>query len=294
MKKKIKFKNGDEYFGQQKKGLPHGIGNYRWSDGSEYKGYWKNNKMHGKGTLYDEEGKHIGIWKNGKSVSGKTIGIDGSVYKGEWSEFNIANGYGIKKYKDGAVEEGVFNNSLFNKGVLKLEDGSTQIGEWDNNYNNISISCYTMFIDKKKSHECRWYGDFKIDKKKFLVGEGICIETKQSKPSYFAVQIGKFINGSLKGFGQQINFKNKTFKEPISFNVGKFNNGILSGEGLIFQKPFDTYEKGKIKDGKIKKVSTHEMTKKIYEEYVKKAENFLVSKKYSYLTKNLKKYNNYI
>ena len=34
-----------------------GFGNYVWEDGRKYKGYWLNNKMHGKGIFEWPDGK---------------------------------------------------------------------------------------------------------------------------------------------------------------------------------------------------------------------------------------------
>jgi hypothetical protein len=40
------------------------LGVYRWSDGREYVGEWKDNKMHGKGVL---------VWPDGKRYEGEYV-----------------------------------------------------------------------------------------------------------------------------------------------------------------------------------------------------------------------------
>ncbi|HKL07951.1 MAG TPA: hypothetical protein VJ896_04200 [Bacteroidales bacterium] len=59
-------KGEDVYEGRFKKGFPHGLGKYTWSDGNYYEGRWKNGEKHGKGYLYNfsKKEKIYGIWKN--------------------------------------------------------------------------------------------------------------------------------------------------------------------------------------------------------------------------------------
>ena len=40
---------------------------YKFSNGNIYEGFWKNNKMHGKGLLTQADKTRIeGLWENGK------------------------------------------------------------------------------------------------------------------------------------------------------------------------------------------------------------------------------------
>ena len=38
-------------------GKKEGYGKYEWSNKNKYKGYWKNNKLNGKGVYYYVDGK---------------------------------------------------------------------------------------------------------------------------------------------------------------------------------------------------------------------------------------------
>lgn len=48
----------------KRNGLRHGKGKFIHTDGSYYDGMWKDNKMSGKGVLYNSQGKVIydGLW----------------------------------------------------------------------------------------------------------------------------------------------------------------------------------------------------------------------------------------
>ncbi len=59
----------DKYYGQFKKGLPHGKGTYVWADGTYYEGQWVNGLKEGKGRLvYKQDSVVSGFWKYDKYV----------------------------------------------------------------------------------------------------------------------------------------------------------------------------------------------------------------------------------
>lgn len=54
---------GDEYIGDEHKGLKHGQGSMTYSDGSAYLGGWKAGQKDGDGTLFTSEGTVMkGMW----------------------------------------------------------------------------------------------------------------------------------------------------------------------------------------------------------------------------------------
>ncbi len=68
---------GEDYYkGEFVKGLPDGVGNYLWKNGSTYTGDWKKGKRHGKGRYESatQEGDSIlaGDWRNDKFIGAKT------------------------------------------------------------------------------------------------------------------------------------------------------------------------------------------------------------------------------
>ena len=51
----------------------HGKGKLVWADGSAYDGFWRQNLMHGRGTLYDTDGKTVKY--TGDFIDGKPAEI---------------------------------------------------------------------------------------------------------------------------------------------------------------------------------------------------------------------------
>ena len=90
-----------------KKKIPNGYGEYDFSDGTSYKGEWKDGEYHGQGIFSDSTGddKYKGKWKNGK-MHGQGIrtyydGVQKRKLKGEFKD-NRLHGLGSKK-KIGSV-----------------------------------------------------------------------------------------------------------------------------------------------------------------------------------------------
>jgi hypothetical protein len=125
----------------------NGIGEYKWWDGTIYKGSFKNGFPHGKGketkpdgtvhegdffqnykhgnftTFYNEGSVYTGgyLW-NLRHGTGKLKYSTGPVFEGEYRD-NEPNGYGIFTYKNGHVYEGNFvNGKKHGQGVLQRKD----------------------------------------------------------------------------------------------------------------------------------------------------------------------------
>ena len=85
-------------------GKKEGYGEYEWSNGNRYKGYWIDNKLCGKAIFYYADGKkYIGEYnKNLKEGKGKYFWPDGRIYFGG---FNQDKKEGIGKYtwSDGRI-----------------------------------------------------------------------------------------------------------------------------------------------------------------------------------------------
>ena len=94
----------------------------------------KNNLFHGKGILYDKNGK---IRYDGEYVNGKFEGIgkyyydDGNYYIGQWKN-GLGNGEGVLYFKDGRViYDGEFVNDKFDgRGKFYEPDGGHYIGQF--------------------------------------------------------------------------------------------------------------------------------------------------------------------
>ena len=60
----FKYTNGSQYTGLWKDGKPHGKGIYTWADGNTYDGEWNDGKFDGKGTMTYKKGSTYNcVWK---------------------------------------------------------------------------------------------------------------------------------------------------------------------------------------------------------------------------------------
>lgn len=86
-----------------------GYGIYRTFDGTEYKGSWQNDGMHGLGKKVFANGDvYDGLWKNGQiSGMGRYIWKNGNEYNGEW-----------------------LDGQMHNRGTFVFKNGNRYDGEW--------------------------------------------------------------------------------------------------------------------------------------------------------------------
>ena len=140
-----------------KKKIPNGYGEYEFSDGTSYKGEWKDGEYHGQGIFSDSTGEdnYKGKWKNGK-MHGQGIrtyydGVQKRKLKGKFKD-NRLHGLGSEKtknwersgnWKNGELHgQGTFTNLIGDKyegefkdggkhghGIVTYPDGSKYVGE---------------------------------------------------------------------------------------------------------------------------------------------------------------------
>ena len=142
MKKTINFPDEIKYFGEVKKGKPHGKGTLTYPDnGGKYEGQWKNGKYHGKGKLNygGKQGEYIGEFKNGKCDGYgefKQRGVQ--KYSGNWKNGKYHGQGTLKHYKE--VYSGIFKNGELPS--IYLEPKENNINQTKNNLvvKNLSIS----------------------------------------------------------------------------------------------------------------------------------------------------------
>ncbi len=118
----------------------NGSGTYRYPDGSEYSGDFRNAKMHGQGTyVYAGRGeKYVGDWRNGViNGQGTYYYRSGNRYEGDWRN-GRKNGQGTYYYTDrGDKYVGDFKNDQPNgQGVYYYSNGDRYEGEWSNGRKN--------------------------------------------------------------------------------------------------------------------------------------------------------------
>jgi len=140
----ITYSDGSSYRGEFKQGKRDGTGTMIWRSGpmknATYNGEWKANKIDGRGILaypsgnrYDAEFKQDKRHGTGTFVGG--VGSrKGESYTGEWKA-NLIDGAGTYRYADGSQYIGEFKNGLrdgrgkmtWNSGPHK---GDAYDGEW--------------------------------------------------------------------------------------------------------------------------------------------------------------------
>lgn len=89
-------------------GLLHGKGQFNWTDGTVYRGEFKNNEITGVGRYqWPDQSTYDGQVKNGlRHGQGKYINAkEGVEYQGEWLD-GMRHGQGTLTYKNGSVYEG--------------------------------------------------------------------------------------------------------------------------------------------------------------------------------------------
>ena len=127
---KLTFSNGSEYVGEVKNNKMNGKGILTGSDGTVMEGNWINNQMNGHGTLITSSGtKYIGEWRDNK-MYGKGIltSPDGTVMEGNWVN-NKLHGHGtLTSPKVGKYVGEWRDTKMHGEGVLTQPNGETISG----------------------------------------------------------------------------------------------------------------------------------------------------------------------
>lgn len=123
----------DSYTGEFRKGLKHGQGTMRWSDGREYVGTWKEGHRCGMGRL-TKNGTLVyeGLWRDGvPNGRGIMVSSDGAEYTGEMQS-GRRHGSGLYTTCDGGLTyDGKWRHGrCHGHGTLLFASGSTLVGNW--------------------------------------------------------------------------------------------------------------------------------------------------------------------
>ena len=94
--------NGTKYVGEWKDDRVHGKGTITWPNGHKYVGEWKDGEMHGQGIYTEADGtQYVGEFKEHKRNGQGTATLpDGTQYVGEWKD-GKHHGQGTKTWPDG-------------------------------------------------------------------------------------------------------------------------------------------------------------------------------------------------
>lgn len=230
--KEKKYKNGDFYSGEWKKGKPNGQGKMTFSDGNYYDGLWIDGKIGGEGVIKDESGTFEGtftpIYQNDvlvsiKPIKGISITKNGSL-NGEWDENNVFTGeYSFNGMKyTGTVEGSDLKQGRLEKGSDYIEGTMLLTPQFEGNLDFFLNS--TSFIDKP----ARYKGKF--SKGKFIgnvSGTNLTpkITTYNIDVDASGNQSGILYYGSSGKYDGEINDKKRE-------GTGKLINGLLTIEGV--------------------------------------------------------------
>ena len=126
----MKWTTGDIYTGDFWNGMRDGRGEMTFSDGTEYDGTWKCDRMHGQGMRkYISGNIYTGPYYQGKrqGSQGRLQYKSGDLYIGEWSDDNF-DGRGAFYFNRGDVYHGSFvNNKRQGRGIYIRLSGDVDI-----------------------------------------------------------------------------------------------------------------------------------------------------------------------
>ena len=109
---KVKYDDGNTYFGQSKDHMKEGYGTFIWCNGNSYAGQYSQDCKHGYGIF---------TW------------ADGGVYYGQYKKDN-RHGYAYQKWADGDEYYGQYRDGmLWGKGVFKENEILYKV-EYDQGY----------------------------------------------------------------------------------------------------------------------------------------------------------------
>lgn len=232
-KGEIKYRNGNTYQGWLKGSLRHGFGKMVYETGviidgfyeiGEYVGEWKRDKRHGKGTMFSNGAKFIGVYKHDKKFEGEFIDIDGTVYEGRFKnnqfhgegKITFSSGKSIVGtfhngelpergkiyYTNGDVFEGlIFEENPGKEGVMKYANGDEYRGEFVDGYRH---GFGVFLFDNGSKYEGKWQLGKRFGKgKEYILErneyyEGIFINDKRQDKNIPKADFDQIIKNFMK------------------------------------------------------------------------------------------------
>lgn len=127
-----RFPDGSEYSGEFRNAKMHGQGTYVYAGrGEKYVGEWRNSVIEGQGTYYYRSGnRYQGEWRSGrKHGQGTYFYASGDRYVGDFAN-DQPNGQGTYYYRNGDRYEGEWRNGRKHGQGVMYENGQRIVGEW--------------------------------------------------------------------------------------------------------------------------------------------------------------------
>ncbi len=130
-----RYPDGSEYSGDFRNAKMHGQGTYIYAGrGEKYTGEWRNGVINGQGTYFYRSGnRYQGDWSNGhKHGQGTYLYANGDKYVGDFAN-DQPNGQGTYYYRNGDRYEGEWRGGLKHGRGVMYENGQRIVGEWQEN-----------------------------------------------------------------------------------------------------------------------------------------------------------------
>ncbi len=224
-----------------------GYGELRLPDGTVYKGWFKNGKMHGSGICYYRRGDvYLGWFVQGlREGEGRLKFAEGHDFLGQWRA-DRRNGFGRMKWADGTRYEGHWKDDLpHGKGKYSFADGGWYEGQFvRGQFEGFGIRQYAdgtryegQWRQGKKHGQGKWVtADGTVWTGMWVEGrrldthapatEGVKSPLRDCNNEYCADGTGRYVfaDGSVY--------------------VGAFKNGLPGGEGEVWYANGDHYKGG--------------------------------------------------
>ena len=184
----------------------------KFKNGNIFKGKWNTeNRMDGNGIYYLSNDKVLvnGFWENGELKYGKIFMPNDTIYEG-YIKNSIYNGKGKLIQSEGKEYDGIFDNGVFIKGKVKINDAIFE-GELEN--------------EQFKTGKIEWNNGYKYEgdfNGNILQGKG-----KLISPDNGDIYEGDFDNNFFHGQGKYIFSKSQNEYE------GDWDNNLPHGIGKI-------------------------------------------------------------
>ncbi len=224
-----------------------GYGELRLPDGTVYKGWFKNGKMHGSGICYYRRGDvYLGWFVEGlREGEGRLKFAEGHDFLGQWRA-DRRNGFGRMKWADGSRYEGNWKDDLpHGKGKYFFADGGWYEGQFvRGQFEGFGIRQYA----DGTRYEGQWHQGKKHGEGKWVAADG-------------SAWTGKWIEGRRIDAHAPVT---ESAKSPLrdcnneycaegmgryvfadgSVYVGAFKNGLPGGQGEVWYANGDHYKGG--------------------------------------------------
>jgi hypothetical protein len=226
------------YEGEMLQGERDGQGICLYNNGTLYEGQWKQNKEHGRGTLfsgdrqrvlyqgewlagrfnglgvyyyYTEQHKKKKLVKGANTTKGESTFVLDSRYEGEFRE-NLRHGNGTYYLPDGSTYQGQFRDDEFcGRGVFCWSDGSVYDGDWKDGKRHGSG---VLRASDGFTYDGMWNNNA-------MDGRGSA--TYPSGQQYH----GLFSNGRREGRGTVV------FRDGAAVYEGRFRDDAVDGQGTM-------------------------------------------------------------